>query len=119
MTPWTVAHQAPVHGILQARILKWVAISSPRDFSDPGIEPVFLMSPALQVDSSLSELPGKPPRQCKVYENVATSTNSVPMRKIGGSSEIYATFYFYDVFFSPSEDMLTPFIHNCFSVITW
>ena len=28
-TPWTVAHQAPlsVHGILQARILEWVAIS--------------------------------------------------------------------------------------------
>ena len=30
-TPWTVAHQAPsVHGIFQARILEWVAIS----FSD-------------------------------------------------------------------------------------
>ena len=25
-TPWTIAHQAPVHGILQARILEWVAI---------------------------------------------------------------------------------------------
>ena len=25
-TPWTVAHQAPVHGLLQARILEWVAI---------------------------------------------------------------------------------------------
>ena len=31
-TPWTVAHQAPleVHGILQARILEWVAIPSSR-----------------------------------------------------------------------------------------
>ena len=29
VTPWTVAHQAPpsMHGILQARILEWVAIS--------------------------------------------------------------------------------------------
>ena len=27
-TPWTVACQVPVHGILQARILVWVAISS-------------------------------------------------------------------------------------------
>ena len=27
-TPWTVAHQAPsVHGISQARMLEWVAIS--------------------------------------------------------------------------------------------
>ena len=28
-----------VHGISQARILKWVAMSSSRDFSDPGIKP--------------------------------------------------------------------------------
>ena len=28
MTAWTVAHHAPlVHGILQAKILEWVAIS--------------------------------------------------------------------------------------------
>ena len=26
-TVWTVAHQSSVHGILQARILEWVAIS--------------------------------------------------------------------------------------------
>ena len=36
------------------RILKWVAIPSPGDFADPGIEP------ALQVDSLPAELPGKP-----------------------------------------------------------
>ena len=28
-----------VHGILQARILEWVAIPSPGDLSDPGIKP--------------------------------------------------------------------------------
>ena len=28
-----------VHGIFQARILEWVAISSPGDLPDPGIEP--------------------------------------------------------------------------------
>ena len=33
VTPWTVACQAPVHGIFQARILEWVAISSPRGSS--------------------------------------------------------------------------------------
>ena len=27
-----------VHGILQARILEWVAIPSPGDLPDPGIE---------------------------------------------------------------------------------
>ena len=37
----------PVHGTLQARILKWVAISSSRDIPDPGIKPLSLTSPAL------------------------------------------------------------------------
>ena len=36
-----------VHGILQARILKWVACSSPGDLPDPGIAPAFLTSPEL------------------------------------------------------------------------
>ena len=30
VTPGTIAHQSPVHGILQARTLEWVAISFPR-----------------------------------------------------------------------------------------
>ena len=48
-----------VHGILQARILEWVAFimgRSPGDLSDPGIEPG---SPALKADSLPTELPGK------------------------------------------------------------
>ena len=32
-TPWTVARQAPLHGILQARILEWVAMPSSRGSS--------------------------------------------------------------------------------------
>ena len=37
VTPWTVAHQAPLSMglILQARILEWVAISYSRRFSQP------------------------------------------------------------------------------------
>ena len=46
-----------VHGIFQARVLKWVAISFSRDLPNPGIEPG---SPALQVDALPSEPPGKP-----------------------------------------------------------
>ena len=58
MTPWTVAHQAPLSmGILQARILEWVAFPSPGDLPNPGIEPT---SPTLQADSLPSEPPGKP-----------------------------------------------------------
>ena len=43
-----------VHGILQAKILEWVAISFPGDLPDPGIKP---RSPALQADALTSEPP--------------------------------------------------------------
>ena len=47
-----------VHGILQARILEWVAIPLLQgNLPDPGIKPGF---PALQADSLPSESPGKP-----------------------------------------------------------
>ena len=36
-----------VNGILQARILEWVAMPSSRDLLHPGIKPVSLTSPAL------------------------------------------------------------------------
>ena len=46
----SVDHSLPgysVHGILQARILEWVACPPPGSLPAPGIEPIFLMSPAL------------------------------------------------------------------------
>ena len=46
-----------VRGILQARILEWVAISFSRDLPDTGIEP---RSPTLQADDLTSAPPGKP-----------------------------------------------------------
>ena len=46
-----------VCGILQARMLGWVAMPSSRGSSHPGIKP---RSPALQLDSLLSEPPGVP-----------------------------------------------------------
>ena len=41
-----------VHGVFQAKILEWVAIPSPGDLPNPGIEPA---SPALQASSLPSE----------------------------------------------------------------
>ena len=46
-----------VHGVLQARILQWAAISSSRGSSRPRDQ---TQSPALQVVSLPSEPPGKP-----------------------------------------------------------
>ena len=58
---------SPVHGILQARILEWAAISSSRGSSYPGIEPTFLMSPPWQAGS----LPLAPPRKFpKVWQSL-------------------------------------------------
>ena len=46
-----------VHGILQARILEWIAFPSPGDLPNLGIES---RSPALQADALLSEPLGRP-----------------------------------------------------------
>ena len=52
-----------VHGMLQVRILEWVAFPFSRDLPNPGIES---RSPALQADSLPAELPGKPFKTCRV-----------------------------------------------------
>ena len=63
LTPCDLRDRSPpgssVPGILQVRILEWVAISFSGDLPDPEIKP---RSPALQADSLPSELPGKPKR---------------------------------------------------------
>ena len=46
-----------VHGILQVRILEWVAVLFSRELPNPKIKP---RSPTLQADSLPSEAPGKP-----------------------------------------------------------
>ena len=51
-----------VHGILQARILEWVAVPFSRRMSHPGIEP---RSPTLQADS----LPAEPQKKPKTKSN--------------------------------------------------
>ena len=53
-----------VLGILQARILEWVAIPFFRDLPNPAIEP---RSPAVQADSFPSEPPGKPVLYVALY----------------------------------------------------
>ena len=61
VTSWTVTCQAPLSmGILQARILEWVAIFFPRASSQPGMEPGSL---ALAGGFFTTEPPGKPMSQ--------------------------------------------------------
>ena len=60
-----------IHGILQARILEWVAISFSR--GSPGIKPG---SPALEADALTSETPGKSLRETKI------AAPSLPFRMV-------------------------------------
>ena len=65
-----------VHGILQARILEWVASSSPWDLSSAGIEPG---SPALVADSFPSEHLGLAPVSGKVLTEIRNITAMTPI----------------------------------------
>ena len=65
VTPWTVAHQAPPSmGFSRQEYWSGFLFSSPGDLPDPGMEAV---SPALQADGSLSELPGKRESPLKLF----------------------------------------------------
>ena len=63
-----------VHGISQARILEWAAISYSRDLSDPGFEPA---SFALSGGFFTTVLPGKPRRLCIVLRLIRLYTLSM------------------------------------------
>ena len=58
-----------VHGILQARILEWVAVPFSRGSYQPRIEP---RSPALQADSLPAEPQGKPIKMDKLLRSWVT-----------------------------------------------
>ena len=65
-----------VHGILQPRILGWVATFLPsRDLPDTRFEP---RSPMLQADSLLSELPWEPIGSMNISEEVPNIGPALP-----------------------------------------
>ena len=70
-----------VHGILQARILEWVAISSSRDLPNPGIEPMSPASPLLQAGSLQLSHWGSPVDLARPLQLPSTS------RKVGATSK--------------------------------
>ena len=66
-----------VHGISQAKILEWVAISCSRGiFLTHGLNSSLLL---WQADSSQSELPGKPKNRCNWPQKVSRRTVSLPL----------------------------------------
>ena len=75
-----------VHGMFQAKILEWLPLPTPGHLSNPGIEPVFLSSPALAgrlfTTSATQEAPwtGREMEQ-KVSESIIMSEKSVADEK--------------------------------------
>ena len=74
VTPWTVAHQAPLSmGFSRQEYWSGLPFPSPGDLPDPGIKP---RSPALQADALTSETPGKP------KEDILVNVNNVPYSSV-------------------------------------
>ena len=69
-----------VHGVSQARILEWIAIPSPGDLPDPGIEPA---SPALQVDSLALSHQVSPPSSTGTHSHILIGWRSTKITEIG------------------------------------
>ena len=69
-----------VHGISQARVLKWAAISFPGDLPDPGSEPISCLAGRFFT----TESPGKPP----VYIHLCIYQGSIFIFKTGSEPSI-------------------------------
>ena len=70
-----------VHGIFQARILEWVAISFSRGPPDPGIRPTSPESPSLADGFSTTEPRGKPLHSISLPSGCFS--DSLPWRQTG------------------------------------
>ena len=61
VTPWTIAHQAPLSvGFSKQDYWSGLPFPFPGDLPDPGIETVFLVSPAFPGRFFITGPPGKP-----------------------------------------------------------
>ena len=70
--PWTVAHQAPL-SIGFSRQVYWSGLpfSSPRELSNPGIEPMYPVSPALAGGFLTTSAPCRTPKKDKLSSALA------------------------------------------------
>ena len=93
--PWTVANQAPLSmGILQARILKWVAMPSSRGSSPPRDWTHVSCRSCIAGRFFTAELPGKPmlwPRGTQITSTHSplAGTNHMALLKVRGSTWLF------------------------------
>ena len=74
VTPWTVAHQAPLSmGFSKREHCRGLPCPSPGDLPDPGMEPTSLASPALAGGFFITVPPGKP-QMCSLLFKVSSGS---------------------------------------------
>ena len=84
MTPWTVAHQAPLSvGFSRQEYWCGLPFPSPGDLPDPGIEP------ELQTDSVQSETPGKPSKLIELVNKLSKVKEIQPVHPKGDQSWVF------------------------------
>ena len=84
-----------IRGILQARILEWVPISSSRGYSWPSNQPG---SPALQADSLPPESPGKltnSPREWEIRKNIQSLAYEAAFGRFNCSVQLLSHFWLF------------------------
>ena len=75
VTLWTVAYQVPpCLGFSRQQYWSGLPLPSPGDLPHPGVK---FRSPALQVDSLPTELPGKPHDMCSIEHSSESSTKQI------------------------------------------
>ena len=100
-----------VHGILQARMLEWVAISYSRDLPDPGIKPELPASPVLAGGFFTAEPLGSPDRG--LFRTLCSSSNLPQSKRDHSKLAPEMTLWFigqYGLKSNTKQDILRDFI---------
>ena len=97
VTPWTVAHQAPLSvGFSRQEYRKGLPFPSSGDLPDVGMEPIYPVSPASQVESLPLSHQGSP------YQNTMDSTPKImPLIKVARLK-----IFFLLIYICPSDSQL-------------
>ena len=84
VTPWTVAHQAPLSmGFSRQEYQSGLPFPSPEDLPNPGIKPASLEAPALQTDSFPLSHQGSPWLMRQITQTQSMTTALMPILLLG------------------------------------
>ena len=114
-----------VHGIFQARILKWLSLPTPGDLPNPGIEPTSLASPALAGGFFATSTTWEAPKSTVLHLKKCCDKAQVYPGHNYKVDVIYLSYYNFIFRIVPlSEDtgffiVLTPYFLSCSSYLAY